>query len=252
MKQVKKLTSDNNIFHCHEQIAELYDSAILYWLKKCEECIHDKGLFTIALSGGNTPILFYRALASGQFDYKIPWDKIHVFFSDERAVPIEHSDSNYKMVNNELLKHTSIPSENIHPMYPCEGDLYEASNKYSLEIDRIVEKDSNGMPIFDLMMLGIGTDGHTASLFSTESIKDGHWVYPVYVKKLKSWRITLTFSIINNSHDIMFLVIGKDKSPIVAEIYFNPARAVLPVSQITAIHEIHWFIDYDAGSLIFN
>ncbi|MFK5893411.1 MAG: 6-phosphogluconolactonase [Pseudomonadota bacterium] len=254
MHQVKIITSNKSSFHCFTDMVGLYESAILYWVNKCEECIKEKGSFTVVFSGGNTPVPFYNALALQQFDYKIPWDKVHVFFSDERVVPLEHADSNYRMVNNTLFKHIPIPKKNIYPMYPYPADLYELSQKYAGLIDRVIDKNSNGLPVFDLMLLGLGVDGHTASLFPGADVveEEKHWVCPVYVKEFNSWRITMTLPVLNSSQDIMFLAVGEEKSFIISDVFHNRVKHEYPVINVTANNEIHWFIDSDAASGIID
>lgn len=230
----------------------LYESAISYWVGKCEESINEKGSFMVVFSGGNTPLPFYSTLALQQFEYRIPWDKVYIFFSDERVVPIEHINSNFRMVYDSLFKHIPIPKNNIYPMYPYEGELYEVSQEYSRKIDVILDKNDDGLPTFDLMMLGFGDDGHTASLFpGTDAvIEKKKWVCPVFVSKLNSWRLTMTLPVLNNSKNIMFLARGEKKSYILSDVYHEKKSHMYPVTNITANNGVHWFLDSSAASEI--
>ena len=204
----------------------------------------------IALSGGETPKNVYHILGESESKKFLDWNKIHVFFCDERMVPPEHSSSNFKMIQEEWLSHSSIPPINIHRIL---GEIEPASaaQKYEQEIRKVF----GARPaVFDFILLGIGEDGHTASLFPdtdalTENIQP---VKSVFVQKLNSWRVTLTLPVLNAAHEIIFLVAGKQKSSIVKRVLESkvpdkslPATLVRPFGGT-----IFWMINQEAGMLL--
>jgi 6-phosphogluconolactonase len=185
---------------------------------------------TIALSGGNTPILFYHEL-SRQTD--INWDNVHFFIVDERFIPIGHKDNNFTNIKKTLFDYIKIPVSNIHFVVTNTGNLLESSEKYNLELKSFFKlNQSNPLPVFDLIILGLGTDGHTASLFpGTDALIEKNKLATFSKPENISYeRITLTIPVINNSKNIIFLVTGKDKKDIVKKILAEKAN--LPAAKI--------------------
>jgi 6-phosphogluconolactonase len=205
----------------------------------------------IVLSGGNTPKLFYKIFAE-YYIQKIKWEYIHLFWSDERCVPPDNSESNFKMTKEYLLNLMSIPSDNIHRIIGENDPVFEAE-RYSNEILSNV-KIKNNLPSFDITILGLGEDGHAASIFpgqlhliTSEKICEST-IHPV----TKQNRITLTGKVINNSDEIIFLVTGKAKSKVIKKIVNDEEGAdSYPAYHICSTEgNTEWFLDNNAASLI--
>jgi len=217
-----------------------------------KEAIRTKGRFTLSLAGGSTPKLLYRLLSSEKYSRKIPWDKVHLFWGDERCVPPGHPDSNYRMVFETLLAAIDIPAENVHPIRGEMGEAGVADYEKTLKMNFRV--DGPAFPCFDLVLLGMGDDGHTASLFpGTPALSEGKaWVSKVFVERLKSMRISLTPPVINNAAEILLLVSGEGKAPALKEVLegpFDPCRYPAQIL-LRAKGKVTWLIDEAAGRLL--
>lgn len=213
------------------------------------ESIEARGLFTIALSGGNTPRRVYELLASEEFGEGIDWPNVHVFFGDERMVPPDSAESNYRMASEALLSRVPIPPENIHRIDGV-GDAAANASAYESEM-RELFGDAE-WPRLDHILLGMGDDGHTASLFpGTEVLHERRlWVAPNWVEKLGAWRVTLTAPVINAARHVTFLVNGKAKAERLREVLKgkrDPSR--LP-SQLIRPSDgtLEWFVDRAAAN----
>jgi 6-phosphogluconolactonase len=201
------------------------------WREISHEAIERKGIFSAALSGGKTPIDLYHKLSGVK--EMLPWDKTHIFLVDERLVPLEHRDSNYRMLKETLLDHIPIPQGNIHPI-PIERSTLQASAMaYEEDIKIFFNLQSGQYPEFDLILLGIGEDGHTASLFPGAPVLDDtlHLAAPVSMHEMRHPRITLTLPVINNAKHILFLVVGKNKAPALQKI-IDKEDTSLPASMV--------------------
>ena len=198
----------------HETPQELAEAAARDFAAKAEAAIAERGSFTVALAGGSTPKATYEILAR---DYagELDWSKVHVFFGDERTVLPDHEDSNYLMAQRTLLSH--VPVGSVHRM---RGELppAEAAAAYEQELQEFFGPDS--VPAFDLILLGIGEDGHTASLFPETSALDvtDRWVVANPVLKLETTRLTLTIPVINAAKAVTFLVAGEGKAEALKQI----------------------------------
>jgi 6-phosphogluconolactonase len=206
--------------------------------------IQTNGRFTVALSGGSTPRALHLLLSAAPYRGHIAWEKVHVFWGDERAVLPDHPDSNYKMALDTLLRYVPIPRVNIYRI-PTEVDNETAAQVYEQDL-RVTFGDT---PRFDLILLGMGDDGHTASLFPhTAALKETvRWVVPNYVEKLATWRITLTYPVLNAAANVMFLVAGADKRERLNEVLDGeyhpdelPSQGVQPTNG-----ELHWLVAVD-------
>jgi 6-phosphogluconolactonase len=201
------------------------------WREISQEAIERKGAFSAALSGGRTPVDLYRKLSGVKG--RLPWDKTHVFLVDERFVPLEHRDSNYRMLKETLLDHIPIPQGNIHPI-PTERTMPQVSAMaYEEDLKKFFGLSENQFPEFDLLLLGIGEDGHIASLFPGSPVLGDpiHLAAPVSMDEIKHPRITLTLPVINNAKHILFLVIGKNKASVLRKI-INKEDVSLPASMV--------------------
>jgi 6-phosphogluconolactonase len=208
-------------------------------------------IFDIALSGGNSPKVLFKKLAEEYAD-TIPWERIHLWWGDERCVPPDDEQSNYKMTVDYLISGISIPKENIHRI-KGENDPEPEAARYSKEMEEMLNSRGKD-PVFDLILLGLGDDGHTASIFpdQLELFEDDSSCavaqHPITGQK----RITITGNVLNNANRIFFLVVGKNKSMRVSEIMNdNEAAKLLPAYYISPKNgELIWFLDEEAASLI--
>ena len=222
-------------------------AAAHFFVTESHRCIAKKGKFVVALSGGNTPKRLYQLLASPDFNRNIPWDKIFLFWSDERFVPHTDADSNYRMVKENLLDHISIPEKNIFPI-PVIGTAKNCGKDYEATISQFFK---NKKVVFDWLLLGLGDDGHTASLFPGTAIlkEKKRLIKEVWLEQKQTWRISFTFPLINSAAQIIFLVAGKEKAAIVADVINHkkikpalPSQSVKPEKGI-----ICWMLDEEAA-----
>jgi len=222
-------------------------AAATLFTASCVRSIEERGKFIVALSGGNTPKRLYQLLATKEFSRTIPWEKVFLFWGDERFVPPTDTESNYRMVKENLLTHISIPEKNIFPV-PVEGTATNCAKKYEKTITRFWDDKKIR---FDCMLLGIGNDGHTASLFpGTDIVKEKKkLVKEVWVEEKQTWRISVTLPLINDSRQVVFLVTGKEKAAVVAGILSDkkekkplPSQLVNPKKGI-----VYWLLDDDAA-----
>jgi len=207
--------------------------------------------FTIALAGGTTPKVLYQLLATEELSQQIPWQQIHVYFGDERSVGPEHEDSNYRMACEALLNHVAIPSENIHRIQGEANNIKSAAASYAQELDQGLSKNEDNYPQFDLVLLGLGPDGHVASLFPDTDIlkqKDA-WADAVWVEKLSTWRVSITYPLINHAKHVWLFVAGETKANIIEQVLGDKAEEFsYPVQGIEAQGQLLWFLDEAAAS----
>ncbi len=231
--------------------ADLFSNSAEKIVAIAKEAIQKNGRFSLALSGGQTPKGVYSVLASPEFKDKIDWKKTHVFWGDERPVVRTHPDSNYRMAKESLLDAAGIPQGNIHRI-GSEEDPMLAAQQYEDELRDFFDIAEGTFPSFDLILLGMGDDGHTASLFPESEalqIKD-RLVVDNYVKKLNTHRITFTFPVINNAHNVLFLVSGSAKSKMIKQIMENSNTGnPLPSQMVNPMHgSLFWFLDKNAAA----
>jgi len=174
----------------------------------------------LALCGGTTPGQLYRRLASLPLAEKIAWDRVQIFFGDERDVPQDHVENNYRLVTKTLLDHVPIPLAHVHPMPADCRDLTAAAEQYENLIRRLVPAEKDDVPVFDLILLGMGAEGHTASLYPhTPALAERHrLVAAQFVPVIGRNRMTFTFPLINAARNVMFFVTGADKADAVAAV----------------------------------
>lgn len=215
-----------------------------HWIHQAKRSILQRGRFAVALSGGSTPKAIYEKVTQSK---EIDWKNVWLFWSDERAVPPDHPESNYRMAMESGFNKTPIPSYQIFRM-KAESDLEKTSMEYEELIKRHLDKH-----YFDLVMLGVGDDGHTASLFpDTEAISnESRLVVGNWVPKLNAKRMTLTFSCINQSHFSTVYAIGASKQKIVKQALDAAIISSWPASRIgTPEHKALWILDQAASALI--
>jgi 6-phosphogluconolactonase len=234
--------------------AELAREAARRFANQAEACTNNGGRFTVALSGGSTPKAMFQILAEKPFADALPWRSIYFFWGDERCVPPDHAESNYRMADETLLSKVPIPRENIFRIPAEDEDHERAAANYSETIRQFFKPAGAEpeWPDFDLVFLGMGADGHTASLFPGTTalrVKDRIAVAN-YVEKFQSWRITLTADSINRARNIIFLVAGADKAPALKEVIEGPRNPEQYPSQL--IKPSHgallWMVDEAAAN----
>jgi 6-phosphogluconolactonase len=213
-------------------------------LSKIQSAIQERGHCTIALAGGGTPKPLYEAIAARD----LPWDKIHVFWGDERYVPPDHPDSNQAMARHAWLDKVDIPEANIHPI-PTDGATPEAdADKHDAQLREFFKTAVGEFPRFDVILLGMGDDAHTASLFPhTDALKIQDHLVTVGNKDGEP-RITFTAPLINHAYSVIFLVAGASKRPALAQIFAPDADALTyPARLIQPLGELWWLLDEPAG-----
>jgi 6-phosphogluconolactonase len=192
--------------------AEVAAEAAAEVLARAGEAVAARGAFTLVLSGGSTPRALYSLLAdpAGAFAAWMPWGRTQVFFGDERHVPPGHPDSNFRMVREALLAHVPIPAENVHRIRGELPDAAEAAAAYQRELEAVL----GGAPVLDVVLLGLGEDGHTASLFPGSPALDERerWVAAPWVERLGAFRVTLTLPLLERAREVVFLVAGAAKA----------------------------------------
>lgn len=206
------------------------------------------GGYSIALSGGSTPRGFYALLAQPPWRERLDWPQLRFFFGDERAVAPEHKDSNLKMVREALLEHVPLTGGQVFPMQAWREDLDQAAREYEGFINLHVNRVGD-LPAFDLILLGMGDDGHTASLFpGTSALEENQrLVVPVHVPRLDSWRMTMTLPLINNARRVVVMVTGKAKAPVLAEVFADRFGHRYPIQRVTGAGEMIWLLDEAAA-----
>lgn len=209
--------------------------------------IADHGRFSVALSGGSTPRKLYGLLAQPPFAQAVDWSRVHIFFADERFVPPDHPDSTLLLARETLLDHVPIPPANVHAM-PTEGDTPE--NSAAAYAESLASFFGADLPRFDVVLLGMGPDGHTASLFPGRPDLPGAVAAIHDSPKPPPVRITLTLEAINNAADIWFLVTGADKAETVRAV-FDGSGAELPAARVAPGEgRLAWMMDRAAGAKV--
>ena len=236
--------------HAYPNKEQLVTATTERVINEIGQAIREKGFCSIALAGGNTPREVYSMLADDSYRDRVDWNRLHLFWGDERMVPPEHEDSNFRMVQETFLKHINIPDGNVHRI---RGEIApeQAAREYA---ELLHSHFKEGLPCFDLILLGLGEDGHTASLFpETDAVEEceKHAV-AVFVPKLSAWRVTLTLPVLNAAREILFLVSGRSKADIVQRIISikQPAKE-FPASMVNPKYgTLHWMLDSEAVVLI--
>lgn len=249
----------------YPNLEALSRAAAEFTWRLAEKKVEKRGAFTVALSGGNTPRTLYETLARPPFDTRMPWRDIHLFWGDERCVPSDHPDSNFAMAFRSLISKVPVPSQNVHRI-PAElkppEDAAEAYEKILGEFFGSFAKTethpqamSGGEPFpsFDLILLGVGKDGHTASLFpGARALKEReHWVAVVRAPNVSPPvpRITLTLPVINSAECVLFMVSGAGKGKVIRSILedLDPATRSYPAARVSSKGRLIWLIDEGAA-----
>lgn len=242
-----------NKIRIFEDIDQLNHSAARMFFEIAERSIASRGRFTVSLAGGSTPRELYKLISSEDYRERIDWTKVFFFFGDERFVPYDHAYSNYRMAKENLFDRIELPASNVFPWNTGAVNEAIAAAEYEATITRFFDTD---LPSFDLILLGIGADGHTASLFPhTAALKETERITAAnYVRKLETTRLTMTYPLINNARHIAFLIAGDEKAEAVRSIAEGspdpdefPARGVSPSNG-----KLIWFLDSASAQLLTN
>lgn len=230
---------------------ELFESGAEEILRAASEAVADRGRFTIALSGGSTPKSLYTLLATNART-SLPWDRTYFFWGDERHVPPTDAESNYRMADEAMLSKIPVPAANVFRVPAENPDANAVAAAYEQTIRQFFALEPGAFPRFDMILLGMGPDGHTASLFpGTDALKERtKLVVANWVEKLKTSRLSFTLPVLNAARCVAFLVSGTDKAPVLKTVLEGdapgeqyPAKLVRPSDG-----KLIWLIDRAAAS----
>jgi len=248
------MTADVQVFPEPEELSR---AAAEEFARLSEAAVQARGIFTAALAGGSTPQRLYALLASNAFRARVPWMKTQFFWGDERHVPPDHADSNYRMAQEAMLSKVSVPAENVHRIRSENPDARRAADQYEAELRDFFSSRgllAGGLPRFDLILLGMGPDGHTASLFpGTHAVRERErWVAAPWVDKFHTYRVTLTAPVINNAACIFFFVAGAEKAATLRAVLEGPEETDRYPSQVIrpTAGTLRWLVDRDAAQLL--
>lgn len=232
----------------------LYRAAAAEFVRAAQEAVSARGVFHVALSGGSTPKGLFSLLVSDEtLRDEMPWGKTHFWWSDERHVPPDDPDSNFKMANDAMLARVSVLAQNIHRVRG-ELEASQAALEYEQALRAVFQADATPFPMFDLILLGMGADGHTASLFpGTLALSEtSRLVVANWVGKLFTWRITFTAALINHARRVLFLVAGEDKAVPLQGVLEGPHEPLqLPAQLIQPVNgQLLWLVDAKAARLL--
>ena len=232
----------------YNTLDDLNQSLVTRWSALAGRAIKDRGSFHVALAGGSTPMQLYQLLASRDIQSTLPWQQTHVYFGDERCVPPDHVDSNFRMANQALFGHVPLPSQNIHRIAGENPDHAQAAADYQQVLIQHLPFDDDGYH-FDLVLLGLGADGHIASLFPDTTILDRRdcLAAAVFVEKLDRWRISITFPLFEQARHVLLAVAGSDKADIINTLLgTGGGTGQYPAQRISQHSE--WYLDREAAS----
>jgi 6-phosphogluconolactonase len=237
------------------RIIDIRDSDVVSWSAQVittyiADAIRLRGRASLALAGGSTPREVYARIASEPFRSQVAWQNLLVFWGDERCVPPDHAESNFRMAREAFLDHVPIPQGNI---FRIKAEI--PPEQAAIDYENTIRKElagHEGFPQLDLVLLGLGEDGHTASLFpdTTGLTEDRLLVASVYVRRLNAHRITMTYPVINRAARVLFIVAGKTKSAIVRNVLEGPSGRFPSQGVKPDGDGLHWILDRDAAALL--
>jgi 6-phosphogluconolactonase len=250
METLVKAEGGRNVQVLSDLEAISHEAASLF-INASRDSIAARKKFVVAISGGSTPRRLYTLLSSSPCRDQVDWQKVHFFWADERCVRKEDGASNFKTVYDRLLSKVPIPNQNIHRI-KGEEEPEKAARDYEADIKEFF--GGSGLPVFDLVLLGMGEDGHTASLFpGSKSLEEtARLVIPVYAEKPNQNRVTLTLAVLNNAAQILFLVAGTSKATVLSEILKDEnKRREFPAGRIRPVRgTVIWLIDQEAAGTV--
>jgi 6-phosphogluconolactonase len=218
--------------------------------------VRERDAFTVALAGGSTPKALYDLLAKEPMRSQLPWDKLSLFFGDERHVPPDHQDSNFRMASEALLAKVPLAAAQVHRVHAENPDAEQAAQQYEQELCAAFRLSRGKRPRFDLVLLGMGNEGHTLSLFpGTKALRDnGRLVMRNWVGKLYTERVTMTAPVVNNAIFVLFMITGVDKAPALKAVLEGPCEPDQLPAQLIAPEngKLLYLVDIAAGSMLQN
>ena len=236
-----------------EDAAALAQQTTDIFVRLAQESVATRGRFTVALAGGSTPKAAYAMLASAAYRDRLPWQQTHFFWGDERHVPPEHEDSNYRMAYEAMLSKVAIPADHIYRI-AAEKEAQQAADEYEATLRTAFQLSADTLPRFDLVLLGMGPDGHTASLFpGTSAVHESkRLVAAPWVAKFNTFRITLTPPVLCNAAYIVFAAGGADKTETLQHVLQGPYQPDLYPSQVVKPTQgtLLWLVDKAAARLL--
>lgn len=234
-----------------EDAAALAQQTAAEFLRLAGESVAARGRFTVALAGGSTPRAAYALLSSEAHRAQVPWQQIHFFWGDERHVPPDHADSNYHMAHEAMLAHVPVPANQIYRI-ASEKNAQQAADEYSATLKTFFALSAGELPCFDLVLLGMGPDGHTASLFpgTTALHERRQLVVAPWVTKFSTFRITMTVPVLCNAANVIFAAGGADKTATLKQVLRGEYRPSLYPSQMIkpTAGRLLWLVDKTAAS----
>ena len=222
-----------------------------FFYRTTVEHLTQSGRFSVALSGGSTPRPMHKLLAMPPYLTDVPWKQIDIYWADERLVPPNDPASNYGAAKKDLLDHLPIQKDHIHPMCSSHSPG-RAAEEYESLLTEYFELETNALPLFDLIFLGIGQDGHTASIFPNDptAIDTGRWVVPVKGGTPDVHRLTLTMPVLLKARHLLFLVTGRSKAEMIRTIFEQDSAGLPPQHLNASGNQVFWFLDQEAASLL--
>lgn len=238
--------------HIYPDARLLTEALAETWARVAEAAIARQNAFYVALAGGSTPRQLYTRLGEEPYRGSIDWSRVHIFFGDERCVPRDHADSNFRMATETLLSHVPIPAAQIHTMFDPARTPQQNAEDYAAQLRSVVPHNEHELPVFDLVLLGMGDDGHTASLFPGTTIlqESARSVAEVYVEKLQAWRVSLTYPAINSARTVAVAIVGAGKAAVLEAVLTESLTKNMPTYPIQGVApqgELHWYLDQAAA-----
>jgi len=241
---------NNTELRIFKDLLELSVHAAARFVELALDCVKRQGEFTVCLSGGSTPVDTYDLLGREPHRSAIPWGKVHIFWGDERCIPLDRPDNHYTLASELFLRKVRIPKSNIHRMRGEADDPTAAADEYQAMLQSFFKLSPGTYPRFDLILLGMGEDGHTASLYpgtrgleEQEGLVAGH-----YVPQRKGFRLTLTLPVLCNAAQVMFMVSGKSKATALRSVLRRPDEKVLPAQMVRPLNgTLVWLVDEAAA-----
>jgi len=235
--------------------SSIAQTAAAEFLQAAQEAVRDKGVFTVAVAGGSTPKALYGLLSTNPLlQAKVPWSKIQFFFGDERHVPPDDAESNFRMATEAMLGKAPIDPKQVHRVMSEKRNAAQAAEEYEQDLRESFHLQASQLPRFDLILLGMGPEGHTASLFpGTKALKEERrLVVSNWVGKLYTDRITLTPPVLNNAARITFMVHGAEKAPALKAVLEGPYEPEQLPAQIVQPKQgkVLWLVDPTAASML--
>jgi 6-phosphogluconolactonase len=238
------------IIHIEPNAEAVAQKAAAFIANRISSVLKNQDRFTIALSGGSTPKRLHEILAQSPYKESIDWNRIHVFWGDERYVPLDDERNNARMAYDTLLNHVVVPEDQVHIMRTDSPDPREAALQYESILHRYFDNSDHS---FDILLLGMGDDGHTLSLFpGTEIVHETkRWCAAFFLQQQDMFRVTITKTIANKSACILFLTTGKAKAPALKQVLHGPVNINLYPAQTIQPEagELHWIVDSAAAGL---